>query len=164
MKSSGSSQPSRFHIVYYTQGNFEVPATWVLLAVRNTDTRAPAYKWGDGRAQDYWRALVLQNGWLNYGSSWQNAAYKLNDDGRVLLRGLIKSGTVGANVPCATFSTDLAPDGGTDTGLIFYQNANGGGARVDIHSNGELCVMSLVSPATNSYVSLDGIAWFPAGG
>lgn len=161
---TSASQPGNFHIVYYTGGDdFQVPPNWVLIAVRNGDTRAAAYKWGDGRAQDYWHTLTLQNSWVAYGSGWAVPAYRIGNDGRVILHGLMKSGTVGG-VPAMTFSTDLAPEGGASgTGVLVMQPASGGVARVDVKQDGQLWVQSLVSPATNAFVSLDGLSWFPNG-
>jgi hypothetical protein len=75
----------------------------------------------------------------------------------------MKSGTIGA-VPAMTFATELAPEGGAaGTGAIFNQMASGGVARVDVKQDGQLQVQSLISPATNAYLSLEGMTWFPSG-
>jgi hypothetical protein len=43
---------------------------------------------------DAWHEPALQNGWVNYGAGYNDAAYTLTDDGWVRLRGLVKSGTL----------------------------------------------------------------------
>lgn len=55
-----------------------------------------------------WHAIVsFSNGWVNFGSGEAAAAYAIDNQGLVHLRGLIKSGTVGFvtafTVPAAAF-------------------------------------------------------------
>lgn len=68
---------------------------------------------------DAWINATLENGWVSYGTSWYPASYMKDSDGFVHLRGLIKSGTLGA--------TALTLPAGYRTGL---------GATTNIHSAG----------------------------
>jgi hypothetical protein len=47
------------------------------------------------KQQGQWIAPTLLNGWVNFGSSYPNASYFMNEFGIVILKGLVKSGTVG---------------------------------------------------------------------
>ena len=39
-----------------------------------------------------WIAPALQNGWVNYGGSWETAGYRKMPDGRIEIKGLVRSG------------------------------------------------------------------------
>jgi hypothetical protein len=161
---TATSDPARFHIVNYSgTDGFEVPETWVLICVRNGDSLTSAYMWGDGRAQDYYHDVTLTNSWVVYGSGWSAPGYKMEEDGSVLLRGLMKNGTVGANVAAFTMPAGLGPAGDSpDVGNLYIVPSNGGVARLDVHNNGEVCVMGVIS-GTTAFVSLAGVRWYPAG-
>lgn len=47
-------------------------------------------------------ALGYQNGWTTYDSYWNEAGYTLDDQGRVHVRGLIRSGTTAGGTPALT--------------------------------------------------------------
>ena len=157
-----NSVDSRFKLMDYNAVTTqEVPDTWAFIVMRNVDTLAANYLWGDGRVQDYWKTLTLQNSWVAYGSSWPVPSWKFGNDGQVILRGLIKSGTVGLATPMFTFAIDLAPEGTATTGKIFQQGANTGPARVDVLGDGRVSVISATSPV--GYLPLEGMSWFPNG-
>lgn len=168
---TAASQPSRFHIVGYTGvGGFEPPASWVMVVTTNNDSTQPVPKhlWGDGYRQDVWRTPTLTNSWVAYGSGWPSAAYRVGNDGRVHLRGLVKNGSMGIATPIFTLPSGWGPEGGSGgVGLIFNQVANVSGStgfcRVDVVNDGRVGVIQYGGGAGNGYVSLAGISFFPAG-
>ena len=95
-----------------------------------------------------WTGLNFQSGWANYGSGFNSGAYRRSITGRVYLRGLISSGTVGivANLPVGfrPAATEL-----------FGVHAGGGGGRIDIATNGDIIFAS----GNNGYVQLDGLTF-----
>jgi hypothetical protein len=93
-----------------------------------------------------WIAPVLVNGWVNYGSGNPNAGYRAVGS-RIVLRGLVKSGTIAHNA-------FFLPAGYRPAAYLNYASV----------SNNLFCYVSVdtmggVTPQTGSnvYVSFDGI-------
>jgi hypothetical protein len=103
-----------------------------------------------------WNFPSLSNGWVNYGASFDTAAYRRDASGYVHLRGLIKGGT-NATDPMFTLPSGYRP---TAQG-IFVCAGGAGPTRVDVTSTG---VVEQTSTAgytlTTAWVSLDGIVFF----
>lgn len=156
-----TSNPANFKVVSYTTTMIDIPPTWILIATRNGDSKTPPVMWGDGRSQDYWRLLTLGNSWVSYGSNWPSPAWRFMSDGQIKIRGLMRNGTTGTAV--TTFTSDLAPEGAATTGAIFNQYSGSGFARVDMQNGGNLVVSSYGTGGSNTFVSLEGISWFPNG-
>lgn len=163
LNQNSASKSANFHVIDYNILTDPIPDNWVLVCLRNNDSMSPTYIWGDGRQQDYWKNLGLQNGWVANGNNWPAAQWRFEDSGAVRLRGLIKSGSVGTTVPFTTFNADLAPEGTSGAGEMFITAAAGGGARVDAYNDGKICIVAFVGNGTNAYVSLAGIVWYPKG-
>lgn len=169
MPASGTftSDPARFKVMDYSLATTqEVPSSWILVARRNSDTLSAAYMWGDGRVQDFWKPLTLTNSWTVYSTSFLEPAWRFTTEGKVETRGLMKGGLLGLLNPFATLPyPELAPDGGTASGIITLAVASAGSysARVDVLSDGRMSVLALGTLATNAYVSLDSLSWRPAG-
>lgn len=99
------------------------------------------------------RVPTLINSWINYGGDHRKVGYCRTDAGIVLLTGLVKAGTNGANI--FVLPEDCRPDGKT----IFVQYSASPLARIDVRADG-----SVYGNATHtSYTSIEGIA-FPAAG
>lgn len=96
------------------------------------------------------------NGWLNYGSGYQNVGFYKGKDGRVYLQGTAKSGSMGY----AMFQ--LPSTGGYRPSSRRYMRGNGpsGLIRIDVDANGYVFVMPDYV-ATNALVSLEGISFRP---
>jgi phage minor structural protein len=97
-----------------------------------------------------WIAPTLLNGWVNYGSGYETAGYYKDALGFIHLKGVIKSGTMGA--AAFTLPAGYRPS----YKKMFIVPTAGGAGRVDIDTSGNVIVVSYGS-ATNGYVSLDGI-------
>lgn len=90
------------------------------------------------------------NGWVNYGESFSTAGYKKNGK-LVYLKGLIKSGTIGANA--FRLATEYRPS----TTRIFSGIANSGTlAEIRVEKSGYVTI----TRGTTAWVSLDGISYY----
>lgn len=93
------------------------------------------------------------NSWVSYGSPYEAPGYWRDPLGFLHLRGMIKSGTVGA--AAFTLPPGFRP-AGTKTLMTLSNNAVG---RVDIQADGQVIPQS---PSSNLWVSLDDLTPFMA--
>jgi hypothetical protein len=94
-----------------------------------------------------WTAPTLLNSWLNFGAPYCNAGYWKDGFGRVHLKGLVKSGTIPADV----FVLPAGYRPGTQ--LVFSCVSMNASNRVDVLANGSVNIQS----GNNGWASLDGI-------
>lgn len=101
-------------------------------------------------AQQAWQSPTFQNGWINYGSSFETAGYMKDELGFVHLKGMVKNGTAGA----AIFTL---PVGYRPAADVYSLNANGG-------SSPYVGIVAVTSAGvvkndtgTNAYQSLDNV-------
>lgn len=100
-----------------------------------------------------WIAPTFQNSWVNYGS-WATGAYRIDAMGYVHLKGLLKSGTLGANTPMFTLPIGFRPKASED--LILTGLSNNAVARINIRgSTGFVCC----EVGNNIWVSIDGLTF-----
>lgn len=97
-----------------------------------------------------WTAPTLQNSWVNYGAGFSDAGYRKDATGMVYLRGLIKSGTIGA--AALTLPVGFRPSSLLLVGTI----SNDAIGRIQIASSG---TVTPTAPSNNAWVSLDGITF-----
>ena len=103
------------HILYRSDGSL----TWTKIAVADyADLTSSAHASGHNHsgadpltnAVESWTAPTLLNSWVNYNAlSDQIAGYKKDPFGWVQLRGIVKSGTVGAGTPIFTLPSGYRP-------------------------------------------------------
>jgi hypothetical protein len=98
-----------------------------------------------------WVAATLTNAWTNYGGIYEVAGYRKMADGTVMLRGLVKTGTVALAI--FTLPVGYRPASAS----LWQQLANLGTCRMDVGSDGTVKVASYISPGTSALVSLSGI-------
>jgi hypothetical protein len=92
-----------------------------------------------------WSSPSFQNSWVNYGGGWPTLQYTKASDGVVTIRGLVKSGTIGAVI--ATLPAGYLPPGQE---LLAVSSSDLFG-RIDIGTNG-----NIVSQAgSNNWVELN---------
>lgn len=103
-----------------------------------------------------WIAPTLLNSWVNYGAPYNTAAYMRTDDGLVLLRGAIKSGTTTAGTVLFTLPVGFRPAGGT---AEFVSVSNGAIAQIDVETDGDV----VIRVGGNTRLSLDGIVFAAEG-
>lgn len=99
--------------------------------------------------QDDWIAAPLQQGWVNYGAGYNDAAYFRDRQGMVHLRGLVRSGQVGGNQAIFVLPAGFRPPARQ---LHVVQTADNLG-RLDIGADGRVIPTTI----NNGWVSLDGI-------
>ena len=99
----------------------------------------------------------FENSWVNFGSNNAAAAFYKDKFNRVWLKGLIKSGTVGA-VPCFTL-----PSGYIPTEYMNYSSVDGTetpSARINIMATVDANPGEIhVTAGNNTFISLDGMSW-----
>lgn len=102
-------------------------------------------------ANESWTTVSsFSNSWLNYGSGYAPVSYRKGADGRVYLRGLVKSGTIGL----AAFTL---PSGYRPTyPQSFVVETNGAAGFVFIATDGTV----VPSAGNNGYVYLNPVAFF----
>lgn len=83
-----------------------------------------------------WTNLTLQNGWVEYSTTFSSPQYKKNADDIVSLKGLVKSGTVANGTVIANLPAGFRPK----EKLIFSSVANSHHARIDVASNGNITI------------------------
>lgn len=105
-----------------------------------------------GSLDTSWQTPSLQNGWLEYSGGFQQSGYMIDKNGFVHLRGLIKSGTIGATI--FTLPVGYRPA----TTLIFAAVNSSSVGRVDVASSGTV-TLSASYAAGNAFLSLDGITF-----
>ena len=101
-----------------------------------------------------WTAPTLSGTWANYGLGFAPAGYRITPEGRVHLRGAVKSGASASAV--FTLPTGYRPE----YNAIFRPFWNNGGvetsARVDVSSAG---VVTINTAGTNTFLSLEDISF-----
>jgi hypothetical protein len=101
-------------------------------------------------ALEAWTNFSLSNSWVTFGAPYATPGYLKTSDDLVLLRGIIKNGTMGA--VAATLPAGYRP-GAT---LVLTRISNSGLGRVDINNVGSIVP---TTPSSNVYVSLEGITF-----
>lgn len=95
-----------------------------------------------------WKTPQMLNSWVHYGAGYPTPQFAKRPDGIVVLKGLIRSGTVGAI--CFILPEGYRPD----HRLLLVNVTNDVTAgRVDIESNGQVSIQT----GSNNWFSLDGL-------
>lgn len=103
-------------------------------------------------AGEPWIAPALTNGWANYGAGHRPAGYRKMADGTVMLRGLVKLGTLNA----AIFTLPAGYRPGFEEVFTCMASA-ATNCRVDVFTDGTVKVLSYDTGGTNAFVSLADI-------
>lgn len=105
---------------------------------------------GSGGGDTAWTPATLTNGWVNYGSGLPDAAYRKLSSGEVLLRGTIRSGTIGQ--PAFTLPAGYRPGA---TGEVA---ASGGSTSSSILTVVNFKATGAITVTVGSYFAyLDGV-------
>jgi hypothetical protein len=100
-----------------------------------------------------WNSLTLQNSWAWYdggGGIFSTPQYTKGADGLVSIKGLIRSGTIGATI--ATLPAGYRPA----ARILLAAYSNAAYARLDIDASGNI----IASTGSNAWYSLDGINFY----
>lgn len=136
-------------------GLARIPLGWCVARVR-TITAAPPV----------WTAATYTNNWRTYtgAAGYGAAAYRINPEGRVYLRGLVENGTIATDDTSAIFTLPAAYRP-TETAQLFITKSapNGLGiADIRVGSNGAVDVFGAGitgADANSTFVSLAGISF-----
>jgi hypothetical protein len=99
-----------------------------------------------------WIAPTLVNGWVNFGAPQQLAGYTKDQNNRIWLRGLIKSGTFSDTTTLFTLPAGYTPSGHES----FAVNSSGAFGLIIILTTGEVKISGATA---NSALSLAGISF-----
>jgi hypothetical protein len=104
-----------------------------------------------------WTAVTYTNSWADYDATTYNGGgFRIDDEGRVYLRGLIRSGTL--NTSGFTLPTGYRPS----RRCVFVCISNNAIGRIDVYADGTV-VIGQDSIGSNVYFTLEGIAFQAAG-
>ncbi|PSB22155.1 hypothetical protein C7B65_01755 [Phormidesmis priestleyi ULC007] len=98
--------------------------------------------------QEDWQTPTLQNGWVNYDTTYNSAAYFKDSLGIVHLKGLVKAGTG----TIFTLPVGYRPLNQELHAVATHPNEMG---RIDILTNGQVYMQK----GNNAWISLDGITF-----
>lgn len=101
-------------------------------------------------AQPSFAAVSFENSWANFSSDYHMAGYYRDAFGRVFLRGLIASGSVGSTA--FTLPSGYRPE----KHCLFSVVSNDSIGQVFITTAG---AVTPISPSNNAWVSLEGISF-----
>ena len=100
------------------------------------------------------RTLPFIAGWTPYGGGYAEPTVRRDPSGRISLSGLCRPGTMTSGT---YFSIVPVAQWAPGSRHVFPVLTSGGIGRVDVGSDGRLLFMS----GTGSFVSLEGISWYP---
>ncbi len=108
-------------------------------------------------AAEGWQALAFSNGWSNYGSTFEPAAYRKDQLGNVHLRGLItRASAAPTSGPIGTLPAGYRPQ--RRRAFVVTTGEPHSVGRVDVQANGVVLWMSGAATETD-YTSLEGISF-----
>lgn len=140
--------------VWYNS-DFVVPDHWIFVAVRSGDDGR--VRFGNGETYDYWRDFAFQNNWTPYPASTHHPQYRKNENGYVIMRGLVRNGTAASLAP-SIFSN--MPAGYRPVVHTYWIGDGYSGGYVPCHLhmnvNGNISI-SQPSIASGGYFSLDNV-------
>lgn len=137
--------------VWYRNGSTSQRVPRVTVTTTAPGSPADGDIWVD-TSTPVWTAPTLLNSWVNFGSPYNNAGYMKDSLGFVVLRGIIKSGTL--NAYAFTLPSGYRPTSGQH---IFPQLSNNAIIRIDIDTSGNVIPAPYGTAGSNLYVALDGI-------
>ena len=113
---------------------------------------------GGGIGQDSWTALTFSNSWVDYASGYPVSGSRADKQGRLWLRGMVKSGTYTDNTVLFTLPTAHRP---TTSRMLLTTFYTGAGAWTNpciliVGSNGQVKILGATG---NSWVNIEGLSF-----
>lgn len=124
----------------------------IIRSIKNLETQLVLNK-KQISSEPSWVAPTFTNSWVNFGSTYQVAGYGLDQRNFVILRGVVKTGTVGS--PMFTLPAGFRPA----ARRIFAVVSNNGAdvvSRLDVESDGKVTLIA----GGNVYATLDGVSFY----
>lgn len=136
-----------------------IPEWAILIAARGLSTSVPEIRLGNGEVLDKWRAFSFGTNWSNYGSPYETGAYRMEANGVVRLRGLVKNSTTTATTTITTLPTGFRPKADKMFVNISSQAGTSGLTRLDISTTGTVTPTVHFSGGGAGFLSLEGITF-----
>lgn len=109
----------------------------------------------DSQTLPAWGSFNLQNNWVHYSATYNTPEFTKTNNGRVFLKGLVKSGTAASGTVIATLPVGYRPSGR----LVFQTSTSPNvAARIDVEANGNVIIYT----GNNTWIALDGISFMPS--
>jgi len=103
------------------------------------------------------KAATLLNGWVNYGSGYEEAAYQKNQDGFVQLSGLIRSGNTAPGAALFILPEGYRPEKVRKCLVTSFDGTSYRLTEININPTGEVYI---VNNAGNAWLSLENISFY----
>lgn len=113
------------------------------------DTSATVLEWDTA-----WKVPAMMNGWVNYGATHATVGYRKTAGGLVVLKGLLKNGTLNAEI------FTLPPKYRPKEVLIISAPSNTSGGESGACQITEAGVVSARSGSGTGFFSLSGVTFF----
>lgn len=97
----------------------------------------------------------LVNAWVDFGATFAEGGYRRDANGRVHLRGVIKSGTTASGTVLFTLPEGFRPAARETFNPLNISAGALAHSRVDVHANGEVTIVN----GGNDVLSLNGISF-----
>lgn len=133
----------------YPDANLPLAGTETAVIVQDGYNRKAPVSAIGGQSDSDWIVPTFTNSWVNYGSTHAVVGFRRHK-GFVILKGLMKSGTLG--VPAFVLPEGYRPA----EQLLFPTISNALIGRIDIFANGDV----VPSQSTNAWVTLSHISFF----
>ena len=100
-------------------------------------------------------APALKNSWVHYSAPYAVPAYKIDADGKVTTKGLLKNGTITAGTVLTTFPAAYAP---SESLILKSSMAGSAHCEIRMNNNGDLALGDTGGNAT--WTSVDMLSWY----
>lgn len=137
-----------------------LPEWATCIAVRGPSGTVPEIRLGNGGFVDKWRDVTFQNSWFNYGTPFANVSYRMEANGVVRMRGLLKHNTASQTGVAFTLPVGFRPK----TSTIFLVPSSTsllGCTRIDVNLDGTFNVTGHLSVNNSGagFIALDVISF-----
>jgi len=140
---------------------FSVPANYgdtISVRVRARNTTGASSESTTSITIPIWTSCDLQNGWVNFGSTYESCAFTITKAGVVIFKGYIKDGSTAANTNLFQLPENMRP-----SNTLMYQTviSPSSSARIDVRGDGWVRLGGLPAGTSSAYLGLDGIYFIP---
>lgn len=124
----------------------------IIRSIKNLETQLVLNK-KQISAQPSWVAPTFTNSWVNFGGAYEVAGYGLDQRNFVILKGVVKTGTVGT--PIFTLPAGFRP---AARRIFSVVSSNGAEivSRLDIEADGDVILVA----GGNVFATLDGVSFY----
>lgn len=137
-----------------------IPEWAVLIAARGPSDAVPQLRLGSGEVLDSWRAPSFGTNWSNYASGYDTAGYRMEANGVVRLKGLVKNTSTSATTTIFTLPAGFCPTASKMFVNVSSAATTSGLSRIDITNTGTVTpVVHFSGTGGAGFLSLEGITF-----